>query len=219
MTEARTYRPRHLWTPAEVEILKRRYATEDTAEIAKLIGVTPDQAYTKASSLGIRKSKEFLRAVGQAMAARAPESVKKNRFQPGHTTWNKGKPFEARGRSAETQFKAGSKPHSYAALGSERQSKEGYLQRKMTDTGYVPFDWVPVHHLVWMDAGNPRPKRSEALVFRDGNKRNFALANLELISRKELMVRNSVHRHGPEIGMASQLRGALNRVIKRRMEA
>jgi len=214
-----TYRPRHIWTTSEEEILKARYATEDTAEIAKQIGVTPDQAYIKASSLGIRKTKEFLRAVGQAMAAKAPESVKKNRFQPGHSTWNKGKPFEARGRSAETQFKSGSKPHSYAPIGSERLSKEGYLQRKLTDTGYGPADWVPVHHIVWMEAGNPRPKRSEALVFRDRNKRNFALENLELISRKELMVRNSVHRHGPEIRMASQLRGALNRVIKRRMEA
>jgi hypothetical protein len=213
------YLPRHIWTPAEVDVLQKRYASEDTAEIAKLIGVTPYQVFTKASSLGIRKTKKFLRALGQAMADRAPESVKKTRFQPGHPAWNKGKKFQSRGQMAETQFKLGAKPHSYAQIGSERQSKEGYLQRKLTDTGYPPSDWVPVHHIVWMEAGNQRPKRSEVLVFRDGNKRNFSLANLELISRKELMCRNSVHRHGSGITMATQLRGALNRIIKRRMEA
>lgn len=42
------------------------------------------------------------------------------------------------------------------------------------------------------------------------------LENLECISRRELMLRNTVHRHGPEIAALSQLRGALKRQINRR---
>jgi hypothetical protein len=199
--------------------VQARYSSEDTAVIAEDLALTADQVQTKAHALGLHKTREFLQALGREAAARATESVKRNRFRPGNAPWNKGLSYHPGGRSVETQFKPKAKPHSYAPIGSERCSKEGYLQRKVTDTGYVPFDWVPVHHLVWMEAGYPRPKKSEALVFRDGNKRNFSLANLELLTRSELMVRNSVHRHGPEIRMASQLRGALNRLIKRRMEA
>ena len=54
-----------------------------------------------------------------------------------------------------------------------------------------------------------------ALVFRDGNKRNFDIHNLELVPRAELMRRNSLHRHGPDIARAYQLVSALNRKINR----
>jgi len=212
----KTYIKRHGWTEDETAIVQDRYPSERTDVIARDLGLTPDQVHTKAHAIGLHKTREFLRELGKYYAARAPESVKQNRFDKGNIPWNKDKPFPAKGRSVDTQFKKHAKPHSYAPIGSERVTKDGYLQRKMTDTGYVPHDWIYVHHIVWMDAGNPRPNRSEALVFRDGNKRNFALENLELISRKALMLRNSLHRHGTEIYGVIQLRGALNRIINRR---
>ena len=55
-----------------------------------------------------------------------------------------------------------------------------------------------------------------ALIFKDGNKRNFALDNLELVSRAELMRRNSVHNYGPEIARIHQLQGAITRQINKR---
>ena len=60
---------------------------------------------------------------------------------------------------------------------------EGYLQRKMADTGVTRRDYVNVHHLIWREAGNDIPP-GHILIFRDGNKANFALENLELITRK-----------------------------------
>jgi hypothetical protein len=106
-------------------------------------------------------------------------------------------------------------PHNYRPLGSERMV-DGFVQRKMTETGYPPRDWVPVHHIVWQDAGFGKVPKDMALTFRDGDRTNFAVENLELISRAELMRRNSVHNYGQEIAKLVQLRGAIIRQINRR---
>ena len=84
----------------------------------------------------------------------------------------------------------------------------------MTDTGYTPRDYVAVHHLVWAEHYGPVPA-GHAIVFRDGNKNNFNIENLECVSRAELMRRNTVHRYPKEIALAVQLRGALNRKLNR----
>jgi len=74
-----------------------------------------------------------------------------------------------------------------------------------------------VHHLVLLEAGREVPP-GHALVFRDGDKRNFALDNLELVTRGDLMRRNSYHNYGPEIAAAVQLKGAIMRQINKRMK-
>ena len=85
----------------------------------------------------------------------------------------------------------------------------------MSDTGYSPRDYVAVHKLVWEAAHGPVPQ-GHIVVFRDSNRRNFDLANLECISQAENMRRSSLHRYPPEIVQAMQLRGALNRNINDR---
>ena len=41
----------------------------------------------------------------------------------------------------------------------------------------------------------------------------------ELVTRAELMRRNSMHRHGPELARITQLRGCITRQINRRTRA
>ena len=86
------------------------------------------------------------------------------------------------------------------------------------DIGHKPTDWRWIHHLVWEAAGREIPP-GHALTFRDGDKRNAALDNLELLSRAELMARNSVHRYPEHIVKAVQALGVLNRQINRRARA
>lgn len=211
---SRKNRQRHVWTPAEVEILRARYPDEDTAQLAALLGLRVGQLHDQAARRGIVKSAAFLSALKKTASLTAMAAGKLTQFQPGQTPWNKGIPFQARGRSAETQFKAKSMPPNYRPLGSVRLSG-GFWQRKMTETGYSPRDWVPIHHIVWRASGQEIPE-SHALCFRDGNRANFDLANLELVSRVELMARNSVHNAGPEIAKLQQLRGAIMRQINQR---
>jgi HNH endonuclease len=58
-----------------------------------------------------------------------------------------------------------------------------------------------------------------ALVFRDGDKANMALDNLELVTRAELMRRNSVHRNHPQIVELLRLRAVITRKINQRSPA
>lgn len=51
------------------------------------------------------------------------------------------------------------------------------------------------------------------VVFRDGNKQNFSVENLELITRRELMNRNSLHRLPPEIKELALAVGSFKRKI------
>lgn len=113
----------------------------------------------------------------------------------------------------ETQFKKGHKPQNWKPIYSTRLSKEGYLQMKMTDTGYPPRDWVAVHILIWEDKHGPIPP-GYVLAFKDGDKTHIALQNLELIARADLMRRNSIHyRYPREVVNTIMLLG----VVKRRL--
>jgi hypothetical protein len=118
------------------------------------------------------------------------------------------------GRMPETQFKPGARPHTWKPIGSTRVTNDGYLQRKISDTGYPPRDWVGVHILLWEEAHGPIPK-GHALIFKDRNKGNLCLENFELITRAELMRRNTIHNYPPELVDVIRLGGALKRRLRR----
>jgi hypothetical protein len=100
----------------------------------------------------------------------------------------------------------------YQPIGTERLSKEGYLQRKVNDALPRHSRWRAVHILLWESVNGPLPEGC-AVIFRDGNKENITQDNLECVTRAELMHRNSVHNSGPEIARLQQLRGVLIRRI------
>ena len=60
-----------------------------------------------------------------------------------------------------------------------------------------------VHLLVWEAAHGPIPAH-HAIIFLDGDKKNITLGNLELVTRTELMRRNTIHNRGPEIAQLIQ---------------
>lgn len=215
MTKSLGIRPKRVFfTQDEEDVLRARYPHENTADIARDIGRTVTSVYRKANDMGLFKTPEFM---ASKLAGRLDGVVgEASRFKPGHKTWNSGmKGWTAGGRSAETRFKKGNKPHTWNPIGHERTSKEGYIQRKLTDTGVTRRDYVNVHWIVWREAGRDIPP-GHVLVFRDGNKTNFALDNLELITRQELMRRNTVHNYGKEIAQLVQLRGTITRQINKR---
>jgi HNH endonuclease len=139
-----------------------------------------------------------------------------NRFRPGHVPANKGlrRPGWSSGRMRETQFKKGNKPHTWKPIGSTRLSKEGYLQRKISDTGYPPKDWVGVHIMMWEKVRGPVPK-GFVVCFKDRDKAHLELGNFELISRKELMQRNTIHRLPAELAEVIRLSASLKRQIRK----
>jgi len=105
-------------------------------------------------------------------------------FKKGHTPWNKGKKGINIGGHA-TQFKKGNKPANWVPIGTERISKDGYVEVKITD-GKLNKNWRAKHIMVWEAANGLIPK-GHAVIFGDGDKRNFDLNNLLLVTRKQLV--------------------------------
>lgn len=83
----------------------------------------------------------------------------------------------------------------------------------MTDTGYTPNDYRMVHHLVWEQHHGQVPA-GHAVVFKDRDKANIEIENLELITRAELCRRNSIHRYPPELKHAIRTLAKLKRTIE-----
>lgn len=106
------------------------------------------------------------------------------RFKPGEIPWNKGKKGVSYEGCKATQFKKGDMPHNWVPVGSERITKDGYIQIKIQE-GKFQKNWKGKHILIWEAANGPVPK-GHAIIFGDGDKRNFDLKNLLLVSRAQL---------------------------------
>lgn len=109
------------------------------------------------------------------------------RFGEGHQAWNKGLKIDTGPNSGS--FKKGQLPHNYKPVGSERIHSNGYKERKMTDTGYPPDDWVAIHRLLWEEYNGPIQK-NHFVNFIDGDKTNVVIENLIMVSRGEHAVIN-----------------------------
>ena len=219
--------PRRYWTPVELRKLRRTFPTTKTADLAREFGRHPSCVSHKAYSLGLSKAAEYLADTARSGRTDGKRGLT-TRFKPGQTPWNKGrKGWKAGGRSVDTQFKPGRLPQwapNYAPIGTYRINHEGYLEQKTTDDRRLAPTrrWVGVHRLVWEAAHGPVPP-GHAVVFKPGRRSaevaQITVDGLELVTRAELMRRNSHHNLPPEVSQLIQLRGALNRKIRNRTKA
>lgn len=198
------------YSSAEDAILSELYADELTSVVAEKLGRTESSVYQRARAIGLRKSAEFLAA--RAVASGLAEAGKKCRFEPGLTPWNKGIPFEPGGNSMKTRFKPGDKPKTTLPVGSKRLTKDGIMEVKISCTGRRAKDWKSEHVIVWESVFGDLPE-DHIVIFRNGDKSDLSIENLEAVSRAENMRRNSYLRYGEEIAGLIRMRGVLNRKI------
>lgn len=183
---------RKIWSRSDVEDLVFYYPTWQTSLIAKHLNRTVSQVYNKAFLLGLKKTEEYLNSEKSGRLSKLSNRGIGTRFKPGHVTWNKGK--QGYMGANKTSFKKGNKPHNHKPVGSTRIDKDGYLLIKTAE----PRKWELMHRHVWEKANGTIPKHS-IVVFKDGNKLNCELANLQLISKAENMQRNTIQRFPEEI--------------------
>lgn len=207
------------WRDDEIEILRKLYPLNTAGTLAGILDRKPSSIYNKAKLLGIAKAPEFWTSGTSGRF----DGIKggNTRFKPGLVPWNKGTHYVAGGRSAETRFKKGRPAHearNYVPIGSLRISKDGYLERKVTDDpALVPTRrWVAVHRLVWQAANGPIPE-GHIVAFKPGQKtavlEEITVDKLDCISLRENMRRNTIHNLPKPLAEAVQLRGALMRKI------
>lgn len=129
------------------------------------------------------------------------------RLNTGRAPWNKGK-RGVRSGSFTRGHKRGCKP-----IGTERlDPRSGYLLRKVSDTGDQYRDWIGVHVITWTSANGPVPA-GHIVTFRDGDRSNTAVENLECITRGERIRRNSWQNLPADLQEVVQLKAALTRKI------
>jgi len=210
---------RRRWSGPELDIVHDQYPRVSTAVLAHRLGRKPWTVYQMAARLGLRKTATYMASPAACRLRRGDNVGARSRFQKGHVPANQGlrRPGWTRGRMAETQFKKGNKPDTWVPVGTEVVDPDGYRKRKVSDDRTLTsrFNWRFVHVLVW-EKRHGRVPLGHAVVFRNGDRTDIRLGNLQLITRRELMRRNSVHRLPKALAECIQLRGALMRQIRRK---
>ena len=163
--------PRHIWSDEE-----KQYLAE----------ITPGRGYKEIQSMmsckfGFDYTRDQIKG---AITRNKLNTGRTGRFEKGRATWNKG--TKGLTKANVTSFKKGQKPHNYKPLGSERITKDGYCEIKVSDTGRR---WRPKHVLIYEKHHGKVPKGS-AVIFLDGDKRNFDIDNLYLVTRSQLAMLN-----------------------------
>ena len=217
MTKRRIHAlPRQRWTKAEDRLLRTKYPHMPTADLVALLpGRTLTTVYQRAQRFGLHKTAAYL----ASPAAHRLDGVKGmgTRFQKGQVPPNKGlrRPGWGPGRMKVTQFKPDQMPHNWRPVGSTRINSEGYRDIKITDLRRGALDWRAIHRLNWIAVHGPIPK-DRFLRFKDGDRLNPLVENLELVDRAEHLRRNWHDRYPKAIKQITQLRGALQRQINKR---
>jgi hypothetical protein len=120
-------------------------------------------------------------------------SGRTGRFTPGSAAWNHG--VTGYMGPNRTSFKKGNLSHNHRPLWSERIDKNGYIEISVPERNPHTGSHTRFKHKhvwIWEQANGPKPK-STAVIFKDGNNRNFNRDNLLLVTRKELL---SMNLHG-----------------------
>lgn len=165
-------------TDDQKQFIKENFQTMIYLDIAKALSTTERRVANYIQKSGLRLS---------------PEEYHRRRcigtFKPGHTSWNKGLSLPNKPNSG--QFKKGSVPGNILYDGAvvfrkrkKRVNQDYYFIRVAKNK------WIPYHVYLWEQTHGSIPKGS-VVRFKDGDHKNVALENLEMITRKKNLVLNS----------------------------
>ncbi len=204
------------WTAEESAYLAARYPHDSTQSIADRLGRRLSQVYNRAHAHGLKKTAAYLSSEASGRINKQTDAQKLHRFKPGVTPWNKGIAWDSGGRSAETRFKPGTVPPNRQEVGALRINSDGQLDIKLAPG---LRQWKALSHYVWFLETGEWPAKGMLLRFKNGDVHDPRMDNLELLTRRENMLRNSVHtNYPPEIVKLVQLRGAIHRQIRSRQQ-
>jgi hypothetical protein len=148
-----------------------------------------------------------------------PEETKKrfrlqSLFRHGMSSWNKGKKLTSaqKKKIRATMFMKGHTPHNAASDGTIalRKDNDGRVYKYIKLKGKKQMQFLHLH--LWNQAHGKVPS-GKIIVFKDRNSMNCVIENLEAITRRENMMRNTIQRYPEEIKHAIRTISKLNRKI------
>jgi hypothetical protein len=200
---------RNHWTQEEIAILKELFSDNYTAEIARKLNRKYSSVAHKANTIGLKKSEAFRKKDLQRSAEMLKIAGAKCRFKKGMQPHNKGKPLppKIKEKLKSTQFKKGNLPHNIKYDGHERIDKYGYVFIRISKGKYVQK-----HRYVWEQIHGPIPD-GLLVTFKDGNKQNCVLENLELKTKQQHMESNTIARFPKELISTIKLHQKIKTII------
>lgn len=159
----------HKWTQHELDYLKLISWQRSRKDIARMFN-------------NHFKSDIPLSAIVATMKRNNIQTGRTGCFSKGHIPHNKGQKMspEVYEKAKTTMFKKGNIPPNYRPVGSERITKDGYVEIKIAD----PNKWELKQRYIYSQHHGEISK-DDIVIFLDGDKSNFSINNLKLITRKE----------------------------------
>lgn len=205
-------RPKHhrTWTEEDLRILRERYPYERTEDIARTLGRSLQNCYAAANRYGLRKSEAFLASA----ASRRLDGVigAEFRMKKGNVPWNKGLKGVRTGGVA-TQFKPGDRPFNIKPVGSTRVTADGFIMIKTS----MPNKYELLQRVVWKEHHGDYPPPDMMIHFKDGNRQNCDIDNLELVTKRDHILTYTIMRFPKELREVIRLAAKLRRQIHERL--
>jgi hypothetical protein len=200
---------RTTFTPEQTQFIIDNYLEIPVKRLAEAIGKSYCGVMIRMRQLGLEIPREIVER-------RKAES----RIQPGTPSHNKGRPMtewmspEKIERTKATRFKKGQIPHN-------AYDRDGVVRVRRDKSGkqykYIRIAlgvWRMEHVVNW-EKQNGRVPAGHVITFKDGDSLNTDISNLEMISCKENMLRNTIHRYPAEFKKAMRLSGVITRQINK----
>jgi hypothetical protein len=197
------------FTQEEDAFLIANYLTMPCKRMAKQLGRADSVARQRLTRLGITVPPEVAERFRQASYIKA-----------GHTPMNKGRKQseymskDMIAKTAATRFKKGDLPHNTKEANGELSI------RKDTKTG-IDYVYIRVSIGVWQLYQRYQYEKfigkipaGCVVILKDGNPNNCHPFNLELISKKENMQRNTIHRYPQDLIQTMKVLSKLKKKIK-----
>lgn len=184
-------------TDAEKELVRKEYPKGDLGKLSAQLGITVKSLYRRAHNMEVKRDPEMVLQNNQQLGKNMAHLNMGRLFQKGMPAHNKGKKQaeymspEKIAQTLATRFKKGQNPHNTRPIGYERINVDGYIEVKVRhDKNDSTSNFVQKHHLIYEKHFGALPD-GYAVWFVDGDKQNFAIENLQSVSRAELLKKNS----------------------------
>lgn len=162
----------HRWTDEEKKFIKK---------------ITPGNHYNEIQEIMIKKfNYDFtFEQIKGALSRYKLSTGFTGCFQAQHVPFNKGMKGICAAGSEKGWFKKGDMPSNHDIVGTEKIQIDGYIKVKITE----PNIWKLKHQLEYEKYNGPI-KKGYAVIFGDGNRQNFNINNLILVTRYQLLTLN-----------------------------
>lgn len=172
------------YTSEAIEFIKENYETMRCNDMVSILNEKYNLNISLRSLYNFKKTNGFVTKIPWNKGTKGLTRGNSGSFKKGHQPKNKG--TKGISKPNKTSFKKGNIPDNIREVGSERITKDGYIEIKVAE----PNVWKLKHRVFYEKYFGKIPK-GKMVVFLDRNKQNLSIDNLECITKYENLIMNS----------------------------